>query len=53
MIVWAFDFILGATLLMLLVLAVRKPVAQLFGAEWAYALWMLPVLVPFLRSFRP
>ena len=48
MIVWAFDFILGATLLMLLVLAVRKPVAQLFGAEWAYALWMLPVLVPFL-----
>lgn len=38
----------AATLLMLLVLAVRKPVAQLFGAEWAYALWLLPAIIPFL-----
>ncbi len=29
---------------MLLVLAVRRPVARPFGAEWAYALWLLPLL---------
>lgn len=48
MIGWAFELVLGASLLMLLVLAVRKPVASLFGAEWAYALWLLPVVVPLL-----
>jgi beta-lactamase regulating signal transducer with metallopeptidase domain len=33
-----------ATLAMLLVLAVRRPFAALFGAVPAYALWLLPVL---------
>jgi beta-lactamase regulating signal transducer with metallopeptidase domain len=48
MIAWAFEFVLSATVLMLLVLAVRKPVAQLFGAEWAYAMWLLPLVLPFM-----
>jgi len=48
MIAWAMELVVSASLLMLLVLAVRKPVASLFGAEWAYALWLLPVLVPLL-----
>ncbi len=48
MIAWAIETILSTTILMLLVLACRKPVAQLFGAEWAYALWLLPVVVPLL-----
>lgn len=43
MIGWALNAILGATLLMLLVLAVRRPVAHAFGAGWAYALWFLPL----------
>lgn len=34
----------GASLMMLLVLAVRTPVARAFGARWAYALWLLPLL---------
>lgn len=34
---------LAATLLILLVLAVRKPVARHFGAGIAYALWLLPI----------
>ncbi len=50
MIVSALEALLSATLLMLLVLAVRRPVSELFGAEWAYALWLLPVLVPILPS---
>jgi len=32
------------TLVLLLVLAVRRPVARCFGAGWAYALWLLPAL---------
>ena len=44
MIAWVFDTIIGMTLLMLLVLAVRQPVARAFGASWAYALWLLPLL---------
>ena len=44
MIAWAVDSLIAVTLLMLVVLAVRRPVAQLFGAEWAYALWLLPLL---------
>ena len=34
----------NASLFMLLVLAVRRPFAALFGAAPAYALWLLPVL---------
>jgi beta-lactamase regulating signal transducer with metallopeptidase domain len=48
MIAWMLETMVSATLLMLLVLAVRKPVAELFGAQWAYALWLLPVLLPLL-----
>lgn len=48
MIAWAVDALIGASLLMLLVLAVRIPVARLFGAGWAYALWLLPLLRLFL-----
>lgn len=44
MIGWLVETTIGASLLMLLVLAVRRPVAELFGAQWAYALWLLPLL---------
>jgi beta-lactamase regulating signal transducer with metallopeptidase domain len=44
MISWLIDTLLGVTLLMLLILAVRRPVARFFGAGWAYALWLLPPL---------
>jgi bla regulator protein BlaR1 len=44
MIAWAVESLIAVSLLMLLVLAVRGPVARLFGAEWAYALWLLPLL---------
>ena len=42
MISWLIDTLLGVTVLMLIVLAVRRPVARYFGAGWAYALWLLP-----------
>ena len=41
---WLLQNLAGATLLMLLVLAMRRPVARLFGAGWAYALWLLPLV---------
>lgn len=44
MIGWAIEAMVGSTFLMLLVLAARRPVTRWFGAEWAYALWLLPVL---------
>lgn len=40
----AFEAAVAATLLILLVLAIRKPVARHFGAGIAYALWLLPVV---------
>ena len=46
---WALDTLIGVTLLLLLVLAVRRPVARAFGAGWAYVLWLLPLL----RLFMP
>lgn len=49
MIAWAVDTLIGTSLLMLLVLAARQPVAHFFGARWAYALWLLPLL----RLFMP
>lgn len=39
----ALETVLAVTLLILLVLAIRKPVARHFGAGTAYALWLLPV----------
>lgn len=41
---WIIEALVGSTLLMLLVLLVRRPVARLFGAHIAYALWALPAL---------
>ena len=44
------------TLLLLLVLALRRPVARAFGAGWAYALWTVPALrlvLPPLPQFAP
>ena len=48
MIAAALELLASFTLLTLLVLAVRRSVAEIVGAEWAYALWLLPVVVPFL-----
>ncbi len=39
---WLLHSFIAASLLMLLVLALRWPVARLFGAGWAYALWLIP-----------
>ena len=53
---WLVEALIGATLLMLLVLAVRKPVARLWGAHMAYALWALPALrmvLPALPGWQP
>lgn len=44
MIDWLIETSIAVTFLMLLVLAVRRPVAHFFGAGWAYALWALPAL---------
>lgn len=41
---WLIENMVWASLVMLLVLAVRRPVARLFGAGPAYALWLLPAL---------
>ncbi len=41
---WLIEALVASTLLMLLVLALRRPVARLFGAHVAYALWALPAL---------
>jgi bla regulator protein BlaR1 len=49
MIAWAVDTLIGVTVLMMLVLALRQPVAHFLGARWAYALWLLPLL----RIFMP
>lgn len=44
MIAWAIEALAASTLLMLLVLVVRGPVRRSFGAEVAYALWLLPAI---------
>jgi beta-lactamase regulating signal transducer with metallopeptidase domain len=47
-IAWAIEALAASTLLMLLVLVVRGPVRRSFGAEVAYALWLLPAMRLFL-----
>lgn len=42
MIAWATDTLIATSALMLLVLVLREPVRQQFGATAAYALWLLP-----------
>lgn len=49
MIAWVLETFAATTVLMVLVLAVRRPVARHFGPDIAYALWVLPVL----RLFMP
>ncbi|MCW4460399.1 M56 family metallopeptidase [Sphingomonas sp. BT-65] len=49
MIAWVIETFVATTLLMLLVLVIRKPVGRHFGPNIAYALWALPVL----RMFMP
>lgn len=46
---WAIDTAIAVSLLIVLVLLIRQPVARAFGARAAYALW----LVPLLRVFVP
>jgi beta-lactamase regulating signal transducer with metallopeptidase domain len=45
---WAVEALAATTLLMLLVMALRKPVSRFFGPGVAYGLWLLPVLRLFL-----
>jgi len=46
---WIWDTMFSMTLLMLLVLLIRKPVSHFFGARIAYLLWILPLA----RLFMP
>ena len=53
---WFFANLAWASLAMLLVLAVRRPLTALFGAGPAYALWLLPALrlvMPPVPSLAP
>ncbi len=53
---WVVETMVATTLLMLLVLALRRPVAAAFGARTAYALWALPtlrLLLPPLPGWAP
>ncbi len=49
---WLSDTILMTTLLMLLVLLVRRPVAQALGPSVAYWLWLLPAARLFMPSIE-
>jgi len=46
---WIWDTMFSMTLLLLLVLAIRRPVSHFFGARIAYLLWILPLA----RLFMP
>lgn len=49
---WLFDSMLVTTLLMAAILVLRRPVARVFGAGVAYALWLIPaarLLMPSLE----
>ncbi|NJC33808.1 beta-lactamase regulating signal transducer with metallopeptidase domain [Sphingomonas jejuensis] len=41
---WIIETLIATSVLMLLVLAIRGPVAQRFGPRVAYALWLMPAL---------
>ena len=49
MIAWAAGTALAVSILILFVLLLRRPVARLFGARAAYALWAAPLI----RAFMP
>jgi beta-lactamase regulating signal transducer with metallopeptidase domain len=40
---WLLETVVAVTVLMVLVLALRRLVARAFGAGWAYALWLIPM----------
>ncbi|WP_404369160.1 M56 family metallopeptidase [Sphingomonas sp. MMS24-J45] len=44
MIAWLIEALIASTVLMIAVLLLRGPVRKAFGAQIAYALWLLPVL---------
>jgi beta-lactamase regulating signal transducer with metallopeptidase domain len=44
LVAWLIENLVWASAAMLLVLAIRRPVAHLFGAGVAYALWLVPAL---------
>ena len=44
MIGWLIEALVASTVLMIAVLILRTPVRRAFGAQIAYALWLLPVL---------
>ncbi len=44
MIAWLGETLIATGLLMVVVIAVRMPVARMFGARAAYALWLAPLL---------
>lgn len=50
MMIWLLDTMIAMTLLMALVLLLRRPVARAFGARIAYALWLLPLARLFVPS---
>jgi bla regulator protein BlaR1 len=53
---WLSETFVATTLLMLVALALRGPVARMFGARWAYALWLVPalrVILPPLPALLP
>ncbi|HZF93952.1 MAG TPA: M56 family metallopeptidase [Allosphingosinicella sp.] len=53
---WILQNMAAASVMMLVVLAIRTPVARAFGAVWAYALWLLPLgrlLLPPLPQIGP
>jgi bla regulator protein blaR1 len=41
---WVVETLAASTMLMLVVLVLRRPIAQIFGPRIAYALWLLPAL---------
>ena len=41
---WVLETMIASTLLMAAVLALRGPVARMFGARVAYLLWLAPAL---------
>lgn len=56
LLIWAIDTLVVTTLLVLLVIAVRKPVARHFGPEIAYLLWAIPaarLILPPLPQLLP
>lgn len=57
MIGWAIETLVATSLLMVVVLAVRSPVAEYFGPRVAYALWLLPafrmILPPLPQEVAP